>query len=284
MKIGIGIPNQVRELSPAIIPAWAARAEEAGFSSLGTVGRIAYPGVMDTVALAAAAGATSRIQLFSNILIGVVWPPVLLAKEVAGIDGVSGGRLTLGLGLGGRSDDFVAEGAGPRGLGRRFDHDLQVYRDVWRGQPIGGGTNPAVPSGTREVPMVFGGFAPAAFARMARWGEGYVAASVPVSMAAGTFDTARAAWKEAGREGSPRLVAIAYFALGDIDKGRGNVHDYYLASGEEVADGTAAGVHGGAEAVKEAVRAFADIGADELILNPTLADIDEVARLADVVL
>jgi alkanesulfonate monooxygenase SsuD/methylene tetrahydromethanopterin reductase-like flavin-dependent oxidoreductase (luciferase family) len=284
MKIGIGIPNQVRELSPALIPAWAARAEEAGFSSLGTLGRIAYPGVMDTVALAAAAGATSRIQLFSNILIGVVWPPVLLAKEVAGIDGVSGGRLTLGLGLGGRSDDFVAEGAGPRGLGRRFDHDLQVYRDVWRGQPIGGGTNPAVPSGTREVPMLFGGFAPASFARMARWGEGYISAAVPVSTATEIFDTARAAWQEAGREGSPRLVAIAYFAFGDIDKGRGNIRDYYLASGEEMAEGAAAGVHGGAEAVKEVVRAFADIGTDELILNPTLADIDEIARLADAVL
>lgn len=284
MKIGIGIPNQVRELSPAIIPTWAARAEEAGFSSLGTVGRVAYPGVMDTVALAAAAGATSTIQLFSNVLIGVVWPPVLLAKEVAGIDGVSGGRLTLGLGLGGRPDDFVAEGAGPRGLGRRFDHDLQVYRDVWRGQPVGGGTNPAVPSSTREVPMLFGGFAPAAFARMARWGEGYVAATVPVSVAAGTFDSARAAWKEAGRKGSPRLVAIAYFAFGDIDKGRGNVRDYYLAGGEEMAESAAAGVQGGADAVKEAVRAFADIGADELILIPTLADVDEIARLADVVL
>jgi alkanesulfonate monooxygenase SsuD/methylene tetrahydromethanopterin reductase-like flavin-dependent oxidoreductase (luciferase family) len=284
MKIGIGIPNQVRELSPALIPAWAARAEEAGFSSLGTLGRIAYPGVMDTVALAAAAGATSRIQLFSNILIGVVWPPVLLAKEVAGIDGVSGGRLTLGLGLGGRSDDFVAEGAGPRGLGRRFDHDLQVYRDVWRGQPIGGGTNPAVPSGTREVPMLFGGFAPASFARMARWGEGYISAAVPVSTATEIFDTARAAWQEAGREGSPRLVAITYFAFGDIDKGRGNIRDYYLASGEEMAEGAAAGVHGGAEAVKEVVRAFADIGTDELILNPTLADVDEIARLADAVL
>jgi alkanesulfonate monooxygenase SsuD/methylene tetrahydromethanopterin reductase-like flavin-dependent oxidoreductase (luciferase family) len=284
MKIGIGVPNQVREVSPAIIPAWAARSEEAGFSSLGTVGRVTYPGVMDTVALAAAAGATSRIKLISNVLIGVVWPPVLLAKEAAGIDGVSGGRLTLGLGLGGRADDFVVEGAGPRGLGRRFDHDLQVYRDVWRGQPVGGGTNPAVPAGTREVPMLFGGFAPAAFARMARWGEGYISASVPASMAAGTFDAARSAWKEAGREGSPRLVAIAYYAFGDIDRGRGNVRDYYLPGGEEMAANTAAGVHGGAEAVKEAVQAFADLGADELIFNPTLDDIDEVARLADAVL
>ena len=56
---------------------------------------------MDTVALAAAAGATSTIGLISNIMIAPVWPAALLAKEVAGIDAVSGNRLTLGIGLGG---------------------------------------------------------------------------------------------------------------------------------------------------------------------------------------
>src|ERR1700755_1522551 len=97
------------------------RAEQAGFSTLGTIGRIAYPGVQDTVALAAAAGATSKIRLFSNVLIGPAWSPVLLAKEAAGIDGVSGGRLTLGLGLGARPDDYTVEGRGPRGLGQILD-------------------------------------------------------------------------------------------------------------------------------------------------------------------
>lgn len=51
MRIGIGLPNQVRGAEPAIIPSWAAAAERAGFGTLATVGRIAYPGVMDTVAL-----------------------------------------------------------------------------------------------------------------------------------------------------------------------------------------------------------------------------------------
>src|SRR5690242_16908801 len=59
MRIGIGIPNQVRNVNPTIVAPWATRAERAGFSTLGTIGRIAYPGVQDTVALAAAAGATS---------------------------------------------------------------------------------------------------------------------------------------------------------------------------------------------------------------------------------
>jgi alkanesulfonate monooxygenase SsuD/methylene tetrahydromethanopterin reductase-like flavin-dependent oxidoreductase (luciferase family) len=284
VKIGIGIPNQVRDVRPAVIPQWAARAEEAGFSTLGTVGRTAYPGVMDTVALAAAAGATSRIGLLSTVLLGPVWPAVLLAKELAGIDGVSGGRLTLGLGIGGRPDDFVVDGLPASGLGKRIDHDLDVYHDVWSGKPVGGGENPAVPPGTRQVPLLFGGAAPAAFARMARRGQGYIAGSVPASYVGQSFEAARAAWTEAGREGSPRLVAIAYFALGDAEKGRGAVADYYSFGGQGTVDLIGSAVQASPEGVKQAVTAFGDLGADELIFNPTVDDVDEISRLAELVL
>lgn len=284
MKVGIGLPNQVRDVRPTVIPEWAAAAEQAGFSTLGSVGRIAYPGVMDTVALAAAAGATSAIGLLSGVLLGPVWPPVLLAKEIAGIDGISGGRLTLGVGIGGRADDFVADGHGKRDRGKRFDRDLEVYRDVWRGSPVGDGANAAVPRGTREVPLLFGAMAPAAFERMARWGQGYIGASLPPQMVAGAFDSARKAWQEAGRAGSPRLVAITYFAFGDIDEARGKVHDYYTGLGQDVADLVAAGVQCGAEAVKRTVEVYGELGADELIFNPGVDDPGELALLAEAVL
>jgi alkanesulfonate monooxygenase SsuD/methylene tetrahydromethanopterin reductase-like flavin-dependent oxidoreductase (luciferase family) len=284
MKIGIGLPNQVRDVRPTVIPQWAAAAEEAGFSTLGTVGRVAYPGVMDTVALAAAAGATSRIGLLSNVLVATVWPAALLAKEAAGIDGISGGRLTLGVGVGIRTDDFVADAHGPENRGKRFDRDLEVYREIWQGKPVGGGSNPAVTPGTREIPMLFGAIAPAAFERMARWGQGYIGASFPPEMVAGAFDTAREAWRKAGREGSPRLVAIAYYALGDAKQGREKIYDYYSVGGDEIASMVASGVRDSAEAVREAVKAFGDLGADELIFNPATDDIDDVSRLAEIVL
>jgi alkanesulfonate monooxygenase SsuD/methylene tetrahydromethanopterin reductase-like flavin-dependent oxidoreductase (luciferase family) len=284
MKIGIGLPNQVRDVRPTLIPAWAAKAEEAGFATLGTVGRIAYPGVMDTVALAAAAGATSRIGLVSNVLLATVWPAALLAKEAAGIDGVSGQRLTLGVGVGIRPDDFVADGHGTAGRGQRLDRDLQVYQDIWRGKPIDGSSTPSVPAGTREIPLLFGAMAPAAFERMARWGEGYIGPSAPTDMVARQFDAARDAWRKAGREGSPRLVAIAYFALGDADKGREKVYDYYSVSGAELATMISTGVRDSVQAVKDAVRDFADLGADEIIFNPATDDISEVDRLAEAVL
>jgi alkanesulfonate monooxygenase SsuD/methylene tetrahydromethanopterin reductase-like flavin-dependent oxidoreductase (luciferase family) len=283
MKIGIGLPNQVRNVNPAVIPAWATTAEQAGFATLGTVGRVAYPGVMDTVALAAAAGATSTIGLLSGVLLGPTWPATLLAKEIAGIDGVSGGRLTLGIGIGVREDDFVVEGFGPRARGKRFDQDLEIYRDVWGGGNVGGDTNPAVPQGTRQVPMLFGAASPAALARMARWGEGYISPSVPASMVGPMFDGARAAWQEAGREGSPRLVGVSYVTLGDKDLGRSNIQDYYSVSPQFV-DVVLSGISDTAEKVRDTMKQYEDLGADEVIFNVGTDDLSEVAKLAEVVL
>jgi alkanesulfonate monooxygenase SsuD/methylene tetrahydromethanopterin reductase-like flavin-dependent oxidoreductase (luciferase family) len=282
MKIGIGIPNQVRNMRPDVVPAWARLAEESGFTSLTTVGRQAYPGLSDTVALAVAAAVTSRIELVSGVLLATTWPGPLLAKELAGIDGVSGGRLTLGIGVGQRPDDFIADGHGSKGRGARMDRDLETYRDIWRGEPVGGGPNPAVPAGTRQIPMLFGGFAPAVMDRMARWGEGYIGGSVPAPMAAPAFDAARDAWRRAGREGAPRLVALAYFALGNSDKGRQNVYDYYSTSGE-FAEIAAGAVCGSPARVQEAISSFADIGVDEISFNTGTDDVDEVKRLADIV-
>ena len=282
MQIGIGMPNQVRDMRPDVIPAWARLAEESGFASLATVGRLAYPGLSDTVALAAAAAVTDRVELISGVLLAPIWPAPLLAKELAGIDGVSGGRLTLGVAVGQRPDDFVVEGFGPSGRGARLDRDLETYRDIWRGEPVGGGPNPAVPAGTRQIPMLFGGFAPAAMERMARWGEGYIGGSVPAPMAAPAFDAARDAWRRAGRQGSPRLVALAYFALGDSDAGRRSVYDYYAGSGE-FARIMAGAVCDSPGRVKEAISSFADLGVDEISFNTGTDDPDEVKRLADVV-
>ena len=283
MKIGIGIPNQVRDVDPTHIPEWASRAEAAGFSALGTVGRFAYPGVADSVTLAAAAAVTSSIELISNVLLAPTWPAELLAKELAGIDGISGHRLTIGLGIGGRPDDFVSEGQPVAARGKRFDRDLEIYRDIWAGNLVGGGPNPGVTSHARQVPMLFGGSAPAAFARMAKWGTGYIGGSVPAPMVAEAFDSARAAWTDAGREGEPRLVGIAYYAVNDGDKGRANVHDYYSISGDEITNLVSSAVSVGPDHIKATIKAFEEIGADDLIFNPTVDDLDEIGRLAELV-
>jgi alkanesulfonate monooxygenase SsuD/methylene tetrahydromethanopterin reductase-like flavin-dependent oxidoreductase (luciferase family) len=94
VKIGIGVPNPVPDTPGDVILDWARRAEAAGFSGLVTIDRIAYPGYDSLTTLAAAAGATERISLMTNILLAPIYTPVLLAKTAASIDQISRGRLS----------------------------------------------------------------------------------------------------------------------------------------------------------------------------------------------
>ena len=110
--------------------------------------------------------------------------------------------------MGGRPDDFVVPDHGMPGRGARLDRHLETFRRVWQGESVGGGPNSAVPAGTRQIPMLFGGFTPATMERMARWGEGYIVLGLAAPLVEPSFEAARAAWTQAGREGLPRLVTI----------------------------------------------------------------------------
>jgi alkanesulfonate monooxygenase SsuD/methylene tetrahydromethanopterin reductase-like flavin-dependent oxidoreductase (luciferase family) len=131
--------------------------------------------------------------------------------------------------------------------------------------------------------MLFGGFTPATMARMASWGEGSIGLGLPAPLVHPTFDAARAAWTDAGRSGTPWLVTIPYFALGDTEGGRTNIRDYYAWMGDETADMAAASVCGSRAEVKAFIGAFADLGADQIIFNPATDDPEEINRLAEIV-
>ena len=136
----------------------------------------------------------------------------------------------------------------------------------------------------RQIPLIFGGMSAPAYARMAHWGEGYVGASVPANMVSEAFDGARTAWKNEGRDGGPRLIAIAYFAVSDEEQGRANVYDYYSTAGDDLAKFISGTFPSGAEEIRKTVASFADLGADELILHPTTGNLDDISQLAGIVL
>jgi alkanesulfonate monooxygenase SsuD/methylene tetrahydromethanopterin reductase-like flavin-dependent oxidoreductase (luciferase family) len=287
MDIGIGLPNVVPGTTGGELLEWARRAEDRGFSALATLDRLAYPSYDALTTLAAAAGATSRIGLLTNILLAPVYAPVPLAKTTAALDQLSGGRLTLGMAPGSRADDFAAAGRDFAGRGAAFDDTLSILRQAWRGQAVNGGGREPAPAPVRDhrVPILIGGSGERAIRRTAEWGDGWTAGGAPPEAAGALVTRIHAAWAEARRDGEPRLACLAYFSLGD-DAEAGSLaylRDYYGFLGD-YADRIAGGALRSPQAIRDAAAAYADVGFTEFYLMPTVSDPGQVDRLADVVL
>jgi alkanesulfonate monooxygenase SsuD/methylene tetrahydromethanopterin reductase-like flavin-dependent oxidoreductase (luciferase family) len=255
---------------------WARRAEEGPFTSLGVVDRLVYDCIDPLVALAAAAAVTSRVRLVTMVVIGPVRPPAVLAAQAASLDALSGGRLTLGISLGARRDDYEAAGAEWAGRGRSLSDQLGIMREIWEDTRIG--PRPATPGGP-EV-LVGGGSGPS-FARAARYADGYVHGGGPPRAFATAAGRARSAWTDAGRPGQPALWGQSYFSLADPDAGAAYLRHYYAFTGV-FAERVAAGLLSSPKAIREHVAGYADAGCDELVLLPATPQPAELERLADV--
>jgi len=181
MKIGIGLPNPVPGTPGTRLVEWAKRAEDRGFSGLATIDRLAYPSYDSLATLAAAAGATTRIELLTNVLLAPLYPAPLLAKTAASIDQLSDGRLTLGLAPGGRADDFETAGRDFHTRGRDFDRELETLHKAWRGERVNGDAPPIGPTPihARRVPILIGGTSDQAVRRVVDWAVGLTIGGAP---------------------------------------------------------------------------------------------------------
>jgi alkanesulfonate monooxygenase SsuD/methylene tetrahydromethanopterin reductase-like flavin-dependent oxidoreductase (luciferase family) len=263
--------------SGADLVEWARRADARGFSSLGTIDRIVYDNYEPLTALAAAAAVTERIELITTVLLGPLRTnPVELAKQALSVNALSGGRFTLGIGLGARDDDYFVSGVDLSGRGNRLDAMLERIKQVWEGDEIG----PAVGG---EPGLVVGGHANASFARAARFGQGWIAGGIPPDQYAEAAAKAKQAWTQAGCEGEPRLLALAYFSLGERaeEEAQAYLMDYYAFLGEEIASFIAGSAAKDAETVKQYLAAFEEAGCGELIVFPSSSDPAQVDLLAD---
>src|SRR6266699_6339441 len=172
MQIGIGLPGTIPGVQGELILDWARRAESGPFSSLATLDRLVYPNYEALISLAAVAGVTQRVRVMTSVLIAPLRSPAMLAKQAASLDALSGGRLTLGLGVGGREDDFIAAGVPFHRRGKIFEEQLTTMKRIWLGQPFSDdvgpiGPAPAQPGGPE---LLIGGYSPVAIQRVGRWG------------------------------------------------------------------------------------------------------------------
>ena len=284
MDLGIGLPNAVPSTTGKQLTDWARAAEEAGFSTLGTIDRIVYPSYESLVALSAAAAVTERVRLATDVLLGPLRQnPSLIAKQMLSLDAVAGGgRTVLGIGAGGREDDFEVGGLSMSGRGAWLDSALEKILAIWNGEGEVESMVGPRPQDDRPTLLV-GGYVQASFERAARFGDGWTQGGSGPDQFEEDAANVEEAWKRHGREGEPYKMALTYFSLGpDAEKdAQASLGSYYAYMGEESSAMIVANAVKDADSVKAVVSSFESKGCDELILFPSSPDPEQVTLLAD---
>lgn len=283
MELGIGLPTMIPGIAGGDLLAWARRSEELGFSSLGVLDRLMYDGYEPLMTLAAAAGATTRIRLATTILIAPYrGDRAVLAKQLASLDRLSRGRLVVGVAAGGRPDDFEACHTPYEDRGRRLDDLLGELRRSWEGKADGPVPGPRCTNGGPL--LLVGGHSAVAMRRAAAFGDGWIAGGSSASGYAELVERARAAWRAAGRASQPRLVAIAYVALGTGARERAERYllDYYSFIGWK-AEIAVKSVITETQQLREFIAGYQAAGCDELILFPCVPEPEQADVIATAV-
>jgi alkanesulfonate monooxygenase SsuD/methylene tetrahydromethanopterin reductase-like flavin-dependent oxidoreductase (luciferase family) len=286
MRIAIGLPSRVASASGAVILEWVTGAERGPFSTVVVTDRVVSQALEPLTVLAMAAGATRRIRLMSSVVIGPTRETTLLARQAATIDVLSGGRLTLGIGIGVRANDYLATGFDFHRRGRRAEEQLPALRRLWSGEALSdevGAIGPR-PCSADGPELLIGGYVPAIVERIAKWGDGYMApgGGEPQSLLK-MWRQIEQAWQEAGRKGKPRWVGASYYALGPNAADHAN---RYIAANygynPDLAARRLSTLPTSTAAVEEAIKRQGDMGVDEFILRPCVDDLEQMDRLAEI--
>jgi alkanesulfonate monooxygenase SsuD/methylene tetrahydromethanopterin reductase-like flavin-dependent oxidoreductase (luciferase family) len=302
MKIGIGLPAAVPGASGEDLIGWARESEQAGFSTLAALDRVVYGNYEPLITLAAAAGATTRIGLITYLAIVPPRQTALFAKQAASLDRLSGGRLTLGVGIGGRGDDYVVNGVPTKDRGRRLEEQLVTCRQMWSGEAEGDlariGPAPARSGGPE---LILGG-ATAGIERAARYGDGWMAgwpvpfddeplvvsgagvAAKPLPLR-GEIARLREQWAAQGRSGTPKVMSGCYFALGSATEqdARAYLESWYGFDGPLVEQAVKGPIYD-PDTARRYCDAFAEAGCDEFVFIPAANKPDQIEALAKAVL
>ena len=285
MQIGMTLPTMAPDVDRHRLFDWMDRIDAGTFSTLAVGERIAFPNPEALVVLAAAVGRTQRVRVASTLFVAPLRNTVWLAKEVATLDALAEGRFVLGLGVGGREEDYRAVGAPYGRRHERLDVQVAELRRLWAGEPIDASLGPLGPRPFRPEgpPLWTGASSPRPLARAARWADavaGFSFGPDPEEVARG-FEAADAAWQAAGRSARPRHVTSFWYALGPGAEERLEAYArrYLAVFGAGPAAALAALCSAAGEArLRERLAAVREAGADEVLLVPTTADPAELER------
>ncbi len=287
------MPVMEPALDASTLRRWAQQIDSGPFSSLCWGERIAF-GNPEAIALLGALSAwTERVPLITTVVVPQLHDPVLLAKSLATGDMLSGGRLTVGIGVGGRHEDYVAVGADPAmQTMAEMANRVAIMKKVWAGEKLTDsvlpvGPTPVHPGGPR---LLVGTVGPKTLRSAAGWADGLAGITLDLDAAkqGELFDVGRTAWAEAGKP-PPHLATSFWFAFGDPGDARAQMHrhlrHYMNWIPTQIVDAMApvTGFAGTEDQLAEVLQAFAAVGTSEVHLIPTSSDLDQLRRAADVV-
>ena len=289
------MPVMEPDLDRATLRAWARGVDSGPFSSLCWGERIAFDNPDSLTLLGALAAWTDRVRLVTTVIVPQLHDPVMLAKGLATGDLLSDGRLTVGIGVGGRDEDYRAVGAdtGTQTM-RGLADSVAVMKRIWAGEKVTESGETRAPVGPRPVQhggpqLLIGTTGPKTVRSAAAWADGLAGVTVDldVSKQNALFDVARQAWAQAGKT-KPHLATSFWFAIGDdAQRARAQLHRHLLRYMNwipaRVVDAMAptTGWAGNDTELLDVLHKFADIGTDEIHLIPTSSDLDQLRRVAE---
>lgn len=295
MKIGVAIPTQVPNLSAKDVLGMADRVERHGLDSIWVLDRLIYDSFAPLPTLAAVAAVTERARLGTCVLLAPLYNPFHLAKETATIDRLSDGRLTLGVGLGNRAEDFRATAVPVASRVRRLEETLPLLRQAWAGEPIHHEGRvfavdlPAMgprPVQQPSIPIWIGAYADPAIERAARLGDGFLAGGRGPSLAREVIPKFREGATRHGRDAASLPTAgLIYASLGkDVETDAASVGQYLERYyGRSILDPSVDALVGPPPEAAARLRDYDGLDMDELIVIPVSRDPEQVDRLAEVV-
>jgi alkanesulfonate monooxygenase SsuD/methylene tetrahydromethanopterin reductase-like flavin-dependent oxidoreductase (luciferase family) len=291
MQIGMTLPVMEPDVDANLLETWCRAVDDGPFSSLCFGERMAFDNPDALTLLGAVAAWTSRVEVLTTVVVPQLHDPVMLAKALATADVLTKGRLTVGLGVGGRREDYVAVAADPatQTMAELASRALTMKR-VWSGEKVTEAVRPVGPPPVQQggPSLLVGTLGPKTLRSAVTWADGLAGVSMDLDVAAiaSLFDVARAAWSEAGRA-APRLATSTWFALDDGDgSAREQVHRHLLHYMNwlpvSLVDPLArvSGFAGTEAELRDLLKRLEDLGTDELHLIPTGSDVSQVERVA----
>ncbi len=289
MKIGMCLPYMERKFPREDILAWCRGIDEGGFSTVACGERVTGHTFDMRVLLSAAAAVTERVKLMPTLYVLPMHSAARVAKEMATLDVLSGGRTALTVGVGGREVDYRAIGAPFERRHARMDEQVAELRRYWSGEPPFPGADELGPTPVQPggPPIFAGSMGPKAVRRAARWADGLYSWSGNGERREieGQLAAARAAWEDAGRAEPPRRLVGFWLSLADDGAARLSqyVFEYLKVFGEEPARAVAKTMtRSTPDAVRAALDDMEEAGAEECLLVPATADLAEVDRAAEI--